>query len=231
MWTQNPEEQLRLIMHRLLKAFLVPIAGMLLPVSFVSKASALDFTTVVIDAGHGGHDAGGIPGQRVPEKTMALDVAKRVQILLKQRGLRTVMTRSGDYFVPLGTRCAIANNQSRAIFVSVHFNSAQREGACGFETYYYGAAAAPMAARIQRNLLTTCSTENRGVKQRGFYVLRNTRIPAVLVECGFLTNGTEARRSLSAAHRQRLAEAIAEGVVAQKYSGSMVTTGLMRTSQ
>jgi len=193
-------------------------------------ARALDFTTVVIDAGHGGYDRGGIPGQYVPEKTVALDVAKRVQILLKQKGLRTVMTRSGDYFVPLSSRVAIANSQSRAIFVSVHFNSAEREGAMGFETYYYGSAGAPLAARILRNLMTTCSTENRGVKQRGFYVLRNTRIPAVLIECGFLTNSTEARRSLSAPHRQKLAEAIAEGVLAQKYSGPMGSGGYMRTS-
>lgn len=212
------------------KTLLFLMVGTWLSTLFVTRAQALDFTTVVIDAGHGGHDRGGVPGQRVPEKLVALDVAKRLQIILRQRGLRTVMTRSGDYFVPLGTRCAIANQQSRAIFVSVHFNSAQRVGAIGFETFYYGNASAPMAARIQRNLMQTCRTENRGVKQRGFYVLRNTRIPAVLVECGFLTNPEEAKLALKASHRQKLAQAIAEGVLSQKYSGSMTKTGYMRTS-
>ena len=195
-----------------------------------AKVKAIDFSTVVIDAGHGGHDPGGIPGQRVPEKMVALDVAKRVQILLQRSGLRTVMTRSGDYFVPLGERVGIANQQSKAIFVSVHFNSGERVGAMGFETYFYRGDGANMASRIQRNLLTTCSTEDRGVRQRGYYVLRNTRIPAILVECGFLTNPTEAAMALNARHRQRLAQAIAEGILEEKYSGSMRRTGFMRAS-
>src|SRR6266550_3501974 len=66
-------------------------------------------TVVVIDAGHGGHDRGGIPGQRVAEKTMTLDVAKRLQDILNANGYRTVMTRESDVFVPLPTRVAVAN--------------------------------------------------------------------------------------------------------------------------
>src|SRR5206468_9141922 len=77
-------------------------------------------TTVVIDAGHGGYDRGGIPGQRVSEKDMTLDVARRLRSVLSASGYRVVMTRDSDVFVPLGTRCAIANGNRNAIFGSVH---------------------------------------------------------------------------------------------------------------
>lgn len=175
------------------------------------------FTTVVIDAGHGGHDRGGIPGQRASEKVLALDVARRVNVLLKERGMRTIMTRNSDVFVSLPGRVAIANRQRNAVFVSIHFNSARREGARGFETYYYRSASSRrLAQRIHTRLLRTCRTEDRGVRNRGFYVLRKTRIPSVLVECGFLTNGQEAALCLQAAHRQRLAVAIANGIMSAR---------------
>src|SRR5262245_27643526 len=90
--------------------------------------------TVVIDAGHGGYDRGGIPGQRVSEKDMTLDVARRLKSVLEGSGYRVVMTRDSDVFVPLGTRTAIANSNRNAIFVSVHFNSAPRSSAGGIRS-------------------------------------------------------------------------------------------------
>lgn len=181
------------------------------------SAGAVQALTVVIDAGHGGHDRGGIPGQRVSEKVLALDVARRVNVLLKERGVRTVMTRSSDVFVSLPNRVAIGNRQRNAIFVSIHFNSARREGARGFETYYYNSAQGRRLARsIHARLLRTCRTEDRGVRNRGFYVLRKSRIPAVLVECGFLTNRQEAALCLQATHRQRMAAAIVNGIMSAR---------------
>lgn len=181
--------------------------------ALILACSLASAKTVVIDAGHGGHDRGGVPGQRLPEKDFTLDVAQRLEKVLRSAGYKTVMTRSRDVFVPLGTRVAIANRYRSAIFVSVHFNSAQRVGARGFETFYYGGSTSyALAAQIQRNLLRTTRTENRGVKRRGFYVLRNTRIPAVLAECGFLTNPTDGRLAQSRAYRQELAEAIASAI-------------------
>src|SRR6266404_2643783 len=105
-------------------------------------------TVVVIDAGHGGVDRGGIPGQRIAEKTMTLDVAQRLQAVLVASGYRVVMTRDSDVFVPLPTRVAIANSYSNAIFVCIHFNSATRRGANGIETYFYSAESAPLAGSI-----------------------------------------------------------------------------------
>ncbi|MEA3212511.1 MAG: N-acetylmuramoyl-L-alanine amidase [Chthoniobacter sp.] len=190
------------------------ILSVLLLLSLFSPAMAA-VRTVVIDAGHGGHDRGGGPGQRIPEKPYVLDIARRLQAALRDQGFRTVMTRDGDYFVGLGGRCYIANTQRNAIFVSVHLNSGQREGADGIETYYYSGQSGPLAAAIHARLLRAAGTEDRHVRRRAYYVLRNTRIPAVLCECGFLTNRAEASRILTAAHRQRLAEAIAAGIIAK----------------
>ncbi|MBA2271142.1 MAG: N-acetylmuramoyl-L-alanine amidase [Chthoniobacterales bacterium] len=168
--------------------------------------------TIVIDAGHGGHDRGGVPGQRVSEKMMTLDVAQRLRSVLQARGYRVVMTRNSDVFIPLGTRTSIANSYRGATFVSVHFNSASRSGANGIETYYYRRDSGGLAASIHRNVVAIAPTENRGIRRRAYFVLRRTNNPGVLVECGFLTNPTEARYALNPSYRQRLAEAIARGI-------------------
>src|SRR5438045_8481093 len=168
-------------------------------------------TVVVIDAGHGGFDRGGIPGQRVAEKTMTLDVAQRLEAVLTAYGYRVVMTRDRDVFVPLGTRVAIANSYRDAIFVCIHFNAAPRGSASGIETYFYSSQSLPLASAIHYYVAGGAPSSNRGVRRRGFYVLRKTTVPSVLVECGFLTNATEANYAQSAAYRQKLAEEIARG--------------------
>src|SRR5206468_5879856 len=168
-------------------------------------------TAVVIDAGHGGFDRGGIPGQRVAEKTMTLDVAQRLNSVLTAYGYRVVMTRDSDVFVPLGTRVAIANSYRDAIFVCIHFNAARRGSASGIETYFYSSQSLPLASAIHYYVAGGAPSSNRGVRRRGFYVLRRTTIPSVLVECGFLTNAAEANYAQSADYRQKLAEEIGRG--------------------
>src|SRR3954466_8148417 len=130
---------------------------------------------VVIDAGHGGYDHGGIPGQRVAESQMTLDVALRLRNVLQASGYRVVMTRSSDVFVPLGTRVAIANSYRNAIFVCVHFNSATRRGANGIETYFYSRDSLALASAIHYYVAGGAPSPNRGVRRRGYYVLRRTR--------------------------------------------------------
>jgi N-acetylmuramoyl-L-alanine amidase len=171
------------------------------------------YTTIVIDPGHGGFDRGGIPGQRVPEKIMTLDVSQRLKPLLEKTGYKVVMTRNTDVFVPLGTRVAIANSYPNAIFVCIHFNSATRSGANGIETYFYSTDSAPLAGSIHSALVGGAPSENRGVRRRGYFVLRKTKVPAVLVECGFLTNPTEAQHAQTTAYRQQLAQEIARGIL------------------
>jgi N-acetylmuramoyl-L-alanine amidase len=190
-----------------------------------NSASAI----VVIDAGHGGFDRGGIPGQRVAEKTMTLDVAQRLKSLLAANGYRAIMTRDSDVFVPLGTRVAIANSYRNAIFVCIHFNSARRMGANGIETYFYSRESLRLASAIHYYVAGGAPSSNRGVRRRGYYVLRRTTIPSVLVECGFLTNPTEAQYAQTISYRQQLAEEIARGIRAAP-SVATVSNGTQMTA-
>src|SRR5216117_3365567 len=161
---------------------------------------------------------------------MTLDVAQRLRNVLEASGYRVVMTRDSDVFVPLGTRVAIANSYRNAIFVCVHFNATKRMGASGIETYFYSRDSLPLASAIHHFVVGGAPSGNRGVRRRGYYVLRKTSIPAVLVECGFLTNPTEATYAENASYRQKLAEEIAAGVrgrfsVTSALSSTRVATG------
>src|SRR5213083_3308435 len=196
-----------------------------------SSASRSAPIIVVIDAGHGGHDRGGIPGQSVAEKDMTLDVAQRLRNVLSASGYRVVMTRDSDVFVPLGTRVAIANSYRNAIFVCIHFNATKRAGASGIETYFYSRDSLPLASAIHYFVTGGAPSANRGVRRRGYYVLRRTSIPAVLVECGFLTNPTEAAYAQTASYRQKLAEEIAAGVHGRNSVTSALTTTRVATGE
>jgi N-acetylmuramoyl-L-alanine amidase len=171
---------------------------------------------VVIDPGHGGHDRGGVPGQRLAEKVFTLDVAKRLaRILRNDSRIKVVLTRDNDSFVSLGERINIANQYARqdAVFVSIHFNSGRRIGAFGIETYYNNRRGYRLAALIHPRVIQALSSIDRGIRHRGFFVLRKNRLPAVLVEGGFLTNPTEAARLSDSRSRDRLAQAIAAAIV------------------
>lgn len=124
------------------------------------------------------------------------------------------MTRRSDIFVSLGSRVAIANRYRSAVFVSIHFNACGDSRYRGVETFYGGAAGSKLARAIQTRLASRLKTQNRGVKQRDFKVLRLTRCPAVLVECGFLSHGSERARCRSAAYQQTAAQAICDGIMA-----------------
>jgi N-acetylmuramoyl-L-alanine amidase len=182
---------------------------------FLSLTPAFAGRTVVIDAGHGGIDRGGVPGQKLAEKVYTLDVARRLRSRLQRAGFSTVMTRSDDTFVGLRQRCAIANSYRNSIFIAIHFNSAPRVGASGIETYFYSRGSAPLAAAVHREVVRTAGTLDRHVRQRGFYVIRNTRSPSVLAELGFLTNPQEGRRITSGSYRQQLADALARAIISK----------------
>ena len=173
---------------------------------------AAPFKTVIIDPGHGGSDRGGIPGQVVSEKDVTLDVALRLEKMLKHRHLRPVMTRTTDVDVAKGSRVALAAMYPDAVFVSIHFNSARRAGAHGLETYYNHPTSFPLAAYVHRQLVCMRPTVDRGVKKAGFYVIRENPRRSILVECGFLTNGDEALLATRASHRKKLAMQIAQGI-------------------
>jgi N-acetylmuramoyl-L-alanine amidase len=171
---------------------------------------------VVIDPGHGGIDRGGIPGLSLAEKELTLDTATRLARVLRTRGdIKVVMTRTTDNFVSLSARTAIANQYARddAVFVSIHYNAGAREGAYGIETYYNNFRAYRLAAAVHPRVVRAVDSIDRGIRHRGYWVLRANRLPAILVECGFMTNRAEGSRIQSARYRDRIAKAIAEGLV------------------
>jgi N-acetylmuramoyl-L-alanine amidase len=185
------------------------------------KNTSKTFNTVVVDAGHGGKDSGAYRRYGPPEKVVTLDVAQRLNRKLRESQLRTVMTRSNDVFIPLDERVAIENRQKNAVFVSVHFNDSRRRGIHGFETYYHSPAARELAERIQSKLMTIPRSANRGVHTANFRVLRYATYPAVLVECGFLSNRFEGGQARDTEYRELLADKIAEAVVEQRYGSGV----------
>ena len=194
---------------------------LLLAVIFAGCASpyrqgAGPFNTVIVDAGHGGFDRGGRPVSGAPEKVLALDTAKRLANILRSKGFRVIETRTSDVFVPLGARTAISNRTGDSIFVSVHYNWAPRRGARGIEIHYYSPRSWRLASNILRQTTRAYPTENRGVKRARFYVLRMNRRPAVLCELGFVSNPQDNRYLQNRTYRQRLAERIADGIVAER---------------
>lgn len=172
-----------------------------------------NFTTVVIDAGHGGHDSGARSRRGTREKDVNLDVARRLDSNLRNVGLRTIMTRHDDRFIPLAQRAAISNTQRKAVFVSVHFNWSPKSSVRGVETYYSHPYGRNMAQSIQKSLVSGGIGPHRGVKHARFHVLRNNKNPAALLELGFLSNASDDSLAKNPAYRQHLADLITRGLL------------------
>jgi N-acetylmuramoyl-L-alanine amidase len=175
-------------------------------------APALGFNLIVIDAGHGGADRG-THWNGLSEKVLALDVAKRVETILRDNGVTTVMTRRTDKSVSLDDRAVMANRFPNSLLVSIHFNANRITGISGYETFYRSDDGKKVAQAIQQSLAKSIPGNNRGITNNNFAVLTRTKGRAVLIECGFLSNKAEAARCGTAAHRQKLAEAIARGIM------------------
>ncbi|PYK71654.1 MAG: N-acetylmuramoyl-L-alanine amidase [Verrucomicrobia bacterium] len=194
--------------------------------------------TIVLDPGHGGFDKGAISGYGY-EKDYALDLARLLRPVLQAKGFRVIMTRESDVFVPLELRARIANATHDSIFVSLHFNATDRDPiASGFEIYSLTPRGAPstyedwltqMSINIQNGTeadaasveLSSCIYHSiighigefdRGIKRARFAVLRLTKIPAVLVEGGFLTERGESRLIANPEWRKKLADAVCTGI-------------------
>ena len=194
--------------------------------------------TVVLDPGHGGHDKGQM-SRYGAEKDFALDTARKLRPLLQAKGLRVIMTRESDYFVPLEVRAQIANSARNSIFVSIHFNgSGDDPNATGFEIFSFTPRGAPstsdsaissraynmqpgstvdaqstaLSACIYHSLLGHIPEYDRGIKRARFAVLRLTKVPAVLIEGGFLTERGESKLISNKDWRAKLAGAIGMGI-------------------
>jgi len=173
--------------------------------------------SVVIAPGHGGPDPGAIGIGGIRETDVVLEVSKIVKNLLSEKGVKVRLTRKNEVDLDLPPRVSLANNTDADIFVSIHANASRgkRRDINGLETFYYrGWRGRLLAKKIQKQILRVSpGSPDRGVKQGRFYVIKNTRMPAVLVEIGFLTGRLDARRLEKTTHRKRLAYAIAKGIL------------------
>jgi len=172
---------------------------------------------VVVDPGHGGPDPGAIGIGGIRETDVVLEVSKIVKKLLSEKGVKVLLTRKNEVDLDLPPRVSFANKKDADIFISIHANASRgkRRDINGLETFYYrGWRGRLLAKRIQKQILRVSpGSPDRGVKQGRFYVIKNTRMPAVLVEIGFLTGRLDGRRLEKTTHRKRIAYAIAKGIL------------------
>ncbi len=178
---------------------------------------------IIVDAGHGGKDAGtSNKKDRYEEKVLTLETAFLISDALKQLGYKTLLTRSNDIFLPLETRAEIANSVNADLFVSIHYNFSSSASAEGIEVYYYKENKSPNSSRITQSkelagevlkkVIKNTGAESRGLKTENFAVIRETKMPAILIEGGFLSNPKERERLHDPRYLQELAGGIAHGV-------------------
>ncbi len=198
--------------------------------------------TICLDPGHGGKD----PGNRLPgrqEKDYTLRLAFELRDQLKQTGFKVVFTRSSDKFIELSDRPELARRAGADLFVSLHFNGTEggRAEARGSEVYCLTPAGAAstnargegartgafpgnrangknllLAYQIQKSLVRTLQSDDRGVRRARFEVLRGVTMPAVLIEAGFLSHPEEGKKIFTAEYRRQMARAITEGIQSYK---------------
>ena len=213
------------------------------------------FTVVVLDPGHGGEDSGAMCGG-VMEKDLTLDIARRIDRLLDSEGVATLMTRLGDSYVSLAERAAFGNRSKESIFISIHFNEDNKPVASGVETYYAAhqidsgstfASWLPFFSRppsnspkpesqslasfIQEALVVRTRSVDRGTQAKQFFVIANVTSPAVLIECGFITNKDELSKLISEDYRDQLAAAVADGILRYREAVSQQKSALAATGQ
>lgn len=172
---------------------------------------------VVVDAGHGFNsktgkgDTGAVNGG-LYECASTLATAKILKKELEALGYEVILTRDTDKFLELSERCRISNQANADLFISLHCNSSTNKTAQGIETWKYVSSNNPYAVNVQKRLIEATGAKNRGVKDGTFYVLKNTRAKAILVEMGFISHEEEKLKLFKTSYQTAIAKAIVQGV-------------------
>jgi len=209
------------------------------PLVFPWRADDHKIRTIVIDPGHGGKDPGNRYGSH-SEKTYTLLLAIDLSRALEAAGFKTILTRTKDAYVGLDERPALANRKGADLFVSLHFNAttSSRSSVSGAETYCitpvgasssnaqgrgagYGRTTANsaetesllLAYQVQKALVKNLGADDRSVRRARFAVLRDAKMPAILVESGYMTHPTEGKKIFTVAYRKQIAAAITKGIL------------------
>lgn len=167
---------------------------------------------IVLDAGHGDHDSGAVGATGKLEKDLNLSLILKVEALLKKEsGVDVILTRDDDTFVSLTGRAKVANDLGADVFISIHANSASAS-ASGTETFYYKNQDKALATIVHKHLVSATGFKDRKVKSGNLSVLRNTKMPAALLEIGFLSNKTEEATMFKEDFQNRVAQGIVDGI-------------------
>lgn len=229
----------RLYLYILLfSVIIIAVSGYLL--YFVSSNSVFtvsdnikpDTVTVIVDAGHGGFDGGAVANDGTNEKDINLKISLKLNDILKDKGINTILTRSTDDAVnddsaktirekkvsDIRNRMKLINDTENSVFVSIHQNSYTSSKYRGTQVFYSPNTdeSREIAQSIQSSVVTELQPDNtRQIKQCGseVYLIYNARRPAVLVECGFMTNSEELAKLKTEDYQQRIAECIANGIL------------------
>lgn len=202
--------------------FFAAIIFLVTAIPVTTHAMPLDRKVIVIDAGHGGWDPGMV-SNNVEEKGINLSIAQKLQVFLEQGGATVIITRNdddglssnkrGDMYV----RREIANNSHADIFVSIHQNSFQKSSVKGAQAFYFNSSdnSKKLAEKVQARLVEFVDPSNKfQAKENGnYYVLKQTTMPAVLVECGFLTNYNERQKLVTDEYQDKIAWGIYLGII------------------
>ncbi len=220
---------------------IIDLETLVLPILRPAAVALKRVDTIVLDAGHGGHDPGA-RSENGSEKDYALDMVERIAEILENNRLKVKLTRSEDVFVPLDDRPTVAEPEENSVFVSLHLNSGPpTPTARGLEVFSMTPQGAPsttdrfnrmevlrswpanenkndqrsfvLAETIHRNVLSENKMFDRGVKRARFMVLKKAEVPGVLIESGFLSNEEDANKVDDPEWRQKMAESIASGIV------------------
>lgn len=162
---------------------------------------------IIFDAGHGGKDNGAL-GVSSKEKDINLQICLKISSILSKKMMPHFLTRIDNSYLTLRYRCTLVNLTSGSLLISVHCNAFKDRNVQGIETYYFSNAGKIFAEKIQTSLIINTKAKNRGIKWRNFYVLRRTKMPAILIECGFITNLEEEKKLCSENYQNKIIKSI-----------------------
>lgn len=178
------------------------------------KKGSLKGLTIVIDPGHGGNDSGTTGKRGTAEKEINLLTAEALKAKLRSAGATVILTRESDEYVDLRSRVSMANSKAADAFISIHYDATDDTSISGFTTYYMGSAQKELGEYIHAGLEQTVELRSRGVQPGNYLVLRENRLPSVLLELGYLSNSNEERKVTTAKYREQATLGIYKGLLA-----------------
>lgn len=193
---------------------LIPVETSSVKAAPIIEHGPLEGMNIVLDAGHGGFDSGAVGQHETLEKDVALTTVRLLRDLLESEGATVQLTRDEDTYVSLTSRVTIGSMHRAHLFLSIHADGFENSEAKGMTTYYYDEQSEPVATTIHNSIFKKkIETENRGIEFGNYQVLRDSFVPAVLLELGYITNKEDEALLNSPGFQEKVSRRIVEGVI------------------